>query len=199
MYGVRSSPIGDLWCSHMKGLVFTEFLEMVEDAYGWEMAEDIIEAARLASGGAYTATGTYPHEEMVALAHALSHATDTPVPELFKVYGQHLFGRFLVLYPAFFENIESTMAFVTTIHDHIHVEVRKLYPDAELPHFSYQRASPDTLTMTYRSTRPFADFAEGLIQGCMAHFGDDVTMQRHDLSDAGNATEFHFATQTSHE
>ena len=43
----------------MKGIVFTEFLEMVEEKYGLEMVDDIIENANLQSHGAYTSVGTY--------------------------------------------------------------------------------------------------------------------------------------------
>ena len=45
----------------MKGIVFTEFLEMVEDKFSADMVDDIIDDCDLASGGAYTAVGTYPH------------------------------------------------------------------------------------------------------------------------------------------
>lgn len=39
----------------MKGIVFTEFLEMVESHHSADMVDDIIDAARLVSGGIYTA------------------------------------------------------------------------------------------------------------------------------------------------
>ena len=51
----------------MKGVVFTEFLEMVEDRFSPEMADRIIEGAELASGGVYTTVGTYDHGEMIQL------------------------------------------------------------------------------------------------------------------------------------
>jgi len=58
----------------MKGVVFTEFLDMVEAKFSADMVDDIIDDAKLASGGAYTAVGTYPHSEMVALGVALALA-----------------------------------------------------------------------------------------------------------------------------
>jgi hypothetical protein len=78
-----------------------------------------------------------------------------------------------------------------TIDNHIHVEVRKLYPDAELPVFEYQQPDEDHLILTYNSPRGFADFALGLIEGCIQHFGDTVEIERKDLSDgAGQRVEF---------
>ena len=49
----------------MKGIVFTEFLEMVEASYGLQTVDTIIENASLPSEGAYTAVGTYDFNEMV--------------------------------------------------------------------------------------------------------------------------------------
>ena len=54
----------------MKGIVFTEFLEMVEDRFSLDMVDDLIDDCDLPSGGVYTAVGTYSHEEIVALVSA---------------------------------------------------------------------------------------------------------------------------------
>ena len=52
----------------MKGIVFTEFLEMVEAQYSPAFLEDLIDEVQLSSGGAYTSVGTYPHRKLVSLA-----------------------------------------------------------------------------------------------------------------------------------
>ena len=48
----------------MKGIVFTEFLDLVEAKFGAEVLEEMLDAADLKSGGAYTAVGYYDHAEM---------------------------------------------------------------------------------------------------------------------------------------
>lgn len=173
----------------MKGIVFTEFLEMVEDTFGDEMADDILDDADLDSGGAYTAVGTYDYQEMVALVVELSKRTEIPIPALLKTYGQYLFGRFAILFPAFFKGVESSLDFASTIENHIHVEVRKLYADAELPSFDTEKDDKQ-MSMVYRSARPFADFAEGLLTGCIEHFNHDATLTRRDIADDNTHTEF---------
>ncbi len=175
----------------MKGMVFTEFLEMVEDQFGWEIAEDIVEESNLPSGGAYTAVGTYDYQEMVAMVVTLSKKTEVAIPDLLKAYGKHLFGRFNSLYGNFFEGVDGTFQFLSTIDQYIHVEVRKLYPEAELPKFEYEHPNDHTLIMIYSSKRPFADFAEGLLIGCIDHFGESVTIEREDLN-AADGTEAKF-------
>lgn len=167
----------------MKGMVFTEFIEMVEDRFSIEIADRIIENAALPSGGAYTAVGTYDHQEMIQLVTQLSTETGIPVPDLLRTFGKHLFGRFVGSYPQFFEGVTSTFDFLGNIEGYIHVEVRKLYPDADLPTFEYDASEPGRLIMVYRSTRPFAALAEGLILGAIAHFGEMIDIQREDLSE----------------
>lgn len=36
------------------------------------------------------------------------------------------------------------------------------------------------MTMVYRSRRPFADLAEGLIEGCASHFAERIAIERSD-------------------
>ena len=170
----------------MKGIVFCEFVEMMEQEFSPDMADEIIAGAELESGGAYTAVGTYDHHEMLTLVTRLSEKTGVPVPELVKAFGRYLFGRFVELYPAFFEGVDGAFSFLDRIEEHVHVEVKKLYPDAELPTFETSHPDGDTMIMDYRSRRPFADLALGLIEGCIKHYGESVDVGVQDLSDEGN-------------
>ena len=169
----------------MKGIVFCEFVEMMEQEFSGEMADEIISGAQLESGGAYTTVGTYDHHEMLTLVTRLSEKTGMPVPDLINAFGRYLFGRFFELYPAFFEGVDGAFSFLDRIEEHVHVEVRKLYPDAELPTFATSRPDDDTMVMVYQSKRPFADLAHGLIEGCITHYGESVNVESEDLSNDG--------------
>jgi hypothetical protein len=175
----------------MKGIVFTEFLEMVESKFSPELADSIIEGAELSSGGAYTTVGTYDHSEMIKLVTCLSKETGISTSELMRSFGVYMFERFYVLFPQYFSGIDSSFRFLELIEDYIHVEVRKLYPEAELPSFECDTSEPGRLRLTYQSTRPFAPLAEGLIRGCIAHFRDAAHIQVEDLSSGrGTAARF---------
>lgn len=169
----------------MKGIVFCEFVEMMEQEFSADLADEIISGTPLESGGAYTTVGTYDHNEMLALVRQLSEKTDTPVPDLVKAFGRYLFGRFVVLYPNFFEGVDGAFSFLVRIEEHVHVEVRKLYPDAELPTFETSMLDEDTMVMVYQSKRPFADLAHGLIEGCIAHYGKPIGIHMENLSGNG--------------
>ena len=175
----------------MKGIVFTELLQLVDTTLGMDACERLIDAAQLPSGGAYTSVGTYPHAEMVTLLTRLSATTATPVDVLLRSFGEHLFGRFAVLFPHFFAGIGTTLEFVERVDGVIHREVRKLYPDAELPKFDHERVSVSKLILTYRSARPLADLAEGLLLGCARHFAETLHIERRTL-ESGTTTTVRF-------
>jgi hypothetical protein len=175
----------------MKGIIFTEFLAMVEEAHGLALKDQIIRAARLPNDGAYTAVGNYDFHELTSLVGRLSEVTGTPVPQLLVAFGNRIFQYFAENYGHFFASAKSSFEFLGHIEDYIHVEVRKLYPDAELPTFRYPSQDSRRLVMEYHSVRPLGLFAEGLIQATIRHYGEDVDLQVEDLSGgAGTAMRF---------
>ena len=177
----------------MKGIVFTEFLEMVESQLGMDMVDRIIHAAELPNDGAYTSVGTYDYRELVRLLGALSEASGTSVPNLLRQFGLYLFRRFSVLYPSLFAGVPSAFEFLRATDKVIHVEVQKLYPDAELPHFMCESSEPNELVLLYRSPRGLGDLAEGLVLGCVSYFNEPMQVRRTDLppSDGEQHVRFH--------
>lgn len=166
-------------------MVFTQFLEMVEDRFSPEVADAIIVRADLPSGGAYTSVGTYDHAEIIALVSELSQETGLPTPALVSAFGEHLFQRFSELYPRFFGDKTSAFDFLKSVEHYIHVEVRKLYPDAELPSLTCQ-FDGDRMTIVYRSKRQMADLAQGLMRGCITHFDEAIEIDRQDDLEDGS-------------
>lgn len=166
----------------MKGIIFTEFVGMVESVFSPEIMDRVFDRVDLPSGGAYTSVGTYDHAEIVQLARALSEETDTPVQDLVQAYGQHLFARFTDLYPDYFFEQNNTFQFLHHVENYIHTEVLKLYPDAEVPRFEFQQTNEHEMVFDYLSTRHLGDVAEGLLKGCIAHFEENIEVTHEDLS-----------------
>ncbi len=174
----------------MKGIIFTEFLELVEDKFGFSVVDKIIEQSELPSEGIYTAVGTYNYKEMVSLVMNLQKQTDIPAITLMEVFGEHLFSRLAKLYPVFLNGVEDPIKFLMSLEDYIHVEVKKLYPEAELPSFDTELQKPDQLKMTYHSVRCLYPVAEGLIKGCFKHFESEVQITKNMITESGNKVEF---------
>lgn len=174
----------------MKGVVFTEFLDLVEDKFGYEMVDRIIVESELSSSGAYTAVGTYPFAEMVKLLGRLSHNTNIPIDQLLYLYGKHFFSLWLKSYPHFIEQVDNAFQLFESIDHYIHIEVQKLYPNAELPHFDSHQLNEYQLEMIYTSPRKMADFAQGLIESSMAHYGQKGTIEKTILNPEGTKVSY---------
>lgn len=166
----------------MKGIVFTEFQEMVEEKFGIETLDTIIESADLPSGGAWTSVGTYDYQELIQLVVNLSKETDLPVPALVNAFGHYFFKSLAGSYAEMLSGINSAIELLANVEDYIHVEVLKLYPQAELPRFEFKQLSDNQWEIEYHSSRPFADLAQGLIEAAADHFGDPLQIDREDLA-----------------
>ncbi len=174
----------------MKGMVFTEYIEFVEDTFGFETAQDMIEGADLKNDGAYTGVGTYDSSELVAMVVKLSELTKTKIPDLLIAYGKHLFMRFTKLYPHFFPEEITIFSFINKIDNYIHVEVQKLYPDAELPTVETIAMSEDKMEIVYSSNRKFGDFAHGLLLGAVEFFNEDIGIEKELIFEDGSKVKF---------
>lgn len=155
----------------MKGIIYTELLEFVESHAGPTGLEEILSAAD--QEGIYTATGNYDHRAAIDIVVAASERLGADPGELMQMYGRALFGRLVERYPMFFENIDDTFTFLSGIQTHIHDEVKALYPDTSPPEFDVSR-SEKAIVIRYRSHRPFALIALGMIESCIAHFGENL-------------------------
>lgn len=164
----------------MKGIVFTEFMELAEAHFGLEVVDTMIDKAHLTTQGAYTSVGTYDHNELIKMINSLSELTGETPRNLTIQFGRHLFGRFYQNYQHFFKDVDSSFNFLSTIENYIHPEVLKLYPDAQLPRFQVTQMSEKVLEVIYTSARPFGDLAEGLILGCIELFQEKIFVKRED-------------------
>lgn len=178
----------------MKGIIFTEFLEFVTSRSGENMVDDLLDECDLPSGGVYTAVGTYDHGEIVTLLGAFCRRTGIAPADALSAFGSRLAERFAVLYSGFFTARSTLFAFLASVDDHIHVEVRKLYPDAQLPEFSTLIDDAGRMVMRYRSERHFDMLAEGLIRGAARHYNVSIDIARTNGNDlCGDYTEFTIA------
>lgn len=167
----------------MKGVVFTEFLDFVAVKHGPDMVDEVIDDAALPHDGAYTSVGTYPFQEMQRLVVSLCCRTHASADELLQAFGTHLCSRFAVKYPEFFRASENLFDFIESVDRHIHVEVHKLYADAELPKFRTNSRDSNHLSIDYASCRPLESLAEGMIRAAARHFNTEVRISRSRVDD----------------
>lgn len=173
----------------MKGVIFSELIRWVEEAFSPAVADQMITQAKLPNDGSYTAVGSYPHEEALAMIGQLVEITGKPVAELADAYGYWLATRFAELYPQIFERYSDTVSFLRGV-DGIHrKEVTKLYPDARTPDVLAE-IDGEELKVSYASHRPFAEVAHGLVRGYIDYFGDNLFIVRDEKTRGPHAARF---------
>lgn len=180
----------------MKGIVFTEFLEMVEERFGLETADRILEASELPSGGIYTSVGTYGFNEMVTLLTNLSVETEIPAQDLLYAFGLYLFDSLGRAHPEVIANYTSPMGLIGCIEDHIHVHVKKLYPDAELPSFQVLEEGEKQMDLVYRSSRGLYSLCHGLLEKTFIHFGQEAEINYELVKSDGTEVRFHIVQKS---
>ncbi|MEK6152190.1 heme NO-binding domain-containing protein [Flavobacteriaceae bacterium 3-367] len=174
----------------MKGIVFTEFMEMVESKFGLETADTIIELSDLPSQGIYTSVGTYDFNEMLSLITNLSKEIKLPVDELIYTFGLYLFTSLGKAHPEVIQSYNSPLGLLYSIEDHIHVHVKKLYPDAELPTFKILEKTDSSISLIYSSSRGLYRLAHGLMQKAFEHFNGSATIAYELLKEDGTEVKF---------
>lgn len=171
----------------MKGLVFKELLEMAEKMVGEEMVELILEKCDLPSGGAYTSVGNYDPSEIFSIVASLSTCTGDSVSNITRRFGVHLISVFAKDHGKLFDR-KNTFTFLSSLDDLIHIEVKKLYPQAELPNFEVIEITENEMTLRYFSVGPFADLAQGLIEGAIYFFNEPIELENIDTSNGKNTS-----------
>lgn len=174
----------------MKGIVFTEFLDLVETKFGLEMVDKIIEQSELDSNGAYTSVGTYKFSEMLQLLQHLSTNTGIDIDTLLVVYAEHFFSVIEESYPGLLATYSDPIEMLASIENHIHVEVRKIYPDAELPTFIIEEKTENSLIMIYKSSRAMHHFGLGLMNKTFEHFNSNATIVLEKIKEDGTEVKF---------
>lgn len=174
----------------MKGIVFTEFLEMVESVYGLHTVDHLIETNELPSEGIYTSVGTYDFNEMLVLIQALSIETQIPTGDLIYTFGQYFFNSLKNAHPEVIQNYHTPLGLLYAIEDHIHVHVQKLYPDAELPSFKMLEKTDTSISMIYCSSRGLYRLAHGLMEKTFEYYKGSATITYELLKEDGTEVKF---------
>jgi hypothetical protein len=158
----------------MKGIVLNLLERTIVEEHGEALWDEMIE--RSGAPGAYTTLGDYPAEELAVLAAAAGERLGLDPDEVVRRFGRSAIPYFHESYPELFAPHRELIPFLLTLNEIIHPEVRKLYPDALVPVFSYDRSDEHRLLMGYVSPRRLCSLGEGLIAGAADHYEQRVNV-----------------------
>ncbi|MGC6431549.1 MAG: heme NO-binding domain-containing protein [Jejuia sp.] len=174
----------------MKGIIFTEFLDLVERKFGLEVVDEMLNSSNLESGGIYTAVGTYSFSEMLQLLNYLSNTTKISIDDLLLLYGEHFFSKLEEDYGELLGIYSEPIEMLSSIESHIHVEVQKIYPEAELPIFDVIEKTEDSLVLVYKSSRAMHHFGLGLMNKTFEYFNAKASIVLEKLNEEGTEVRF---------
>jgi hypothetical protein len=158
----------------MKGIVFTKLNEFVEELWGLEFWDEILQQSKLASGGAYTTVEYYNDQEMFTLIENISAKKNISGSEAQIAFGRWLFKELYLAAPPDVHQFKDVFSFLHGVQNVIHVEVKKLNPDVLLPEFDFISETATEMQFRYRSPRNMCHFCEGLIYGLAEHTNQKV-------------------------
>lgn len=163
----------------MKGVVFTTFFEHVRARHGEDWVDDLIDDVAPDNGGSYTRVGTYPFEDMVKFVSAYAQRSQQKLPMILEDFGYFCFQQWVKTVPEHFNGTSNLFDALCQVDEFHENEVRKLYPQAELPSFKPIFRDERQLQLKYESCKPLADLAVGVIRGASTHYGESITVSHH--------------------
>ena len=154
------------------------------------MVDAIISQSKLESKGVYTSIGTYSFSELLQLLQNLKIQTGISIDNLLLIYGEHFFSVIETNYKDLLSSYNDPIEMLASIENHIHVEVRKIYNDAELPTFIIKEKTKKTLILIYKSSRSMHHFGLGLMNKTFEHFNSKATIILEKIKKDGTEVKF---------
>ena len=127
---------------------------------------------------------------MLQLVTNLSGNTGISTDDLLLVYAEHFFSVIERSYPGLLATYKDPIEMLASIEDHIHVEVQKIYPKAELPTFVVEEKTANSITMVYKSSRAMHHFGLGLMNKTFEHFNSSATIVLEKIKEDGTEVRF---------
>ncbi|GEK09610.1 heme NO-binding domain-containing protein [Pseudoalteromonas sp. McH1-7] len=153
----------------MRGVVFRGLEELAIETIGMQEWDELLETYA-PQGRVYVSPTAYPDEELFALAQGVASKLDKPLTEVLAIFGQSLFGFLAKKHVGISSKFSSFEELVVSIDSVIHMEVKKLYDEPNLPSITTTIENDKTIILKYKSNRKLCFCAEGLLHGAAQHY-----------------------------
>ena len=171
----------------MKGIVFVKFNEFIEELWGEEFWDELLGEAELPSEGIYTTVGSYDDQELFKLIGLIVDKKGISAREAQFAFGKWVFKELYAAAPEGAHVFKDVFEFLNAVQDFIHVEVKKINPDAILPEFTFLSENETSLRFHYLSPRKLCHFCEGIVHGLAEHTGQAVRVHQSECEHQGDA------------
>jgi len=156
----------------MKGVIFNSLEEAVIEIGGEDLWDELLERGGL--DGSYTSLGSYSDDDLMSLVNAAAEVLNMTPQEATVYAGRLVAPKLAQRHSDLVASHTDTISLLCDLNDVIHPEVRKLYPNAQVPDFTTIDRADSRLILQYRSERNLVSLATGLILGAAELFGETV-------------------------
>lgn len=167
----------------MKGIIFDVAADVVRAGYGDDVWDDLLDEVGI--DGAYTALGSYPDAELLAIIDAAASRIGSSPGDTMATVGRLGYPVLAGRLPALVAGIPDLRTCLASLNTIIHPEVLKLYPEASPPAFELTDDGDDLL-LRYISARGMCRMAEGLALGAADSFGERIEITHDSCRAAGD-------------
>jgi len=174
----------------MKGFIFTNFIDFIETSHGLELVDEMITNCDLPSEGIYSSFNSYDFDELVSLLTYVSKKTAVNPEIILEKFGIFVFPYLIGKHSYIIEQYDNALDLIGGIENHIHIEVKKLYNDADLPTFRIVEKTEKNLSIIYNSSKGLTYFAIGLMKETLNHFNVNGTVTIDKSFGAENGVKF---------
>ncbi len=172
----------------MKGSIFKLLADFVDQTYGPDAFEDLVDATDLETAEPFVGPGNYPASDLLALVDTAVTTHEVEVEPLLRAFGRHSFPALARSVPTLLEGLDDPHSLLLNLETVIHTEVRKLDPEASPARFSAVEHGPGVLTLNYESDFGLFALVEGFLDGLADWYGVPVGYERR--STAGTSGSF---------
>ncbi len=180
----------------MKGIFFTEFLEMVEKDFGLDITEKIISELGVGNSGVYEPEIGYPCTQFVELCKLLAFEIGSYLSDVVKNFGEYLFSRLIILFRPRFAGNSNVFEFLDQVDDFIHHKMQDRFPALEIPKFRAIKINESTFQISYQTEKILVDLAIGLLMGCQRFFNEELTLSTEYISERSKLVCFTLSKST---
>jgi len=156
----------------MKGVIFKHFESFITDTFGASTFEAVLEQTPLRSALPFVGPATYPDEDLFALAGTAIRLSGLAPDAALFAFGRYLYPRLAAGVPGLIQRHRDTRSLLMELDREIHVEVRKIMPQAVTPRILCRDLGDGALEVTYRSPRMVCALFRGLVDAAAESFGE---------------------------
>ncbi|NSY32519.1 hypothetical protein DS891_02705 [Pseudoalteromonas sp. JC28] len=160
----------------MRGVIFRGLEELVVEAIGMQTWDELLEA-HAPEGRVYVSPTSYPDAELFALAQGVADKLNKPLTDVLAIFGQSLFGFLAEKHKGISSKFTSFEELVLSIDSVIHMEVKKLYDEPNLPSIAAIVKDDKTIVLEYCSNRKLCFCAEGLLYGAAQFYSRKLKIE----------------------